>query len=343
MIPSLTTSYGSNLMKKRATQMLIPILILAILMMTGLWYWHHEKLFPSTNDAYVQADTVDIAPQVTGRVLAVNVNENQAIKKGQTLFLIDPKPFALAVNKASAQLERIKQQLQASQMAVNSANAKLNQAQAELVNAKAETARILIMVKKGFASKSAGDNATKNLSVAKATVMSAQNQLEQAEHERGKKGKNNAQLKEAQTALAQAKLNLSYTNVRAPESGFIENTSLHKGSSVNAYQPVFALVENNVWWVDANFKETDIERIQKGQPVLINLDMYSHHTFHGKVLSLSASSSSSFSLLPPQNASANWVKVTQRFPVRILMTDGNSRTFPLRIGASATVSVDTRS
>lgn len=328
-------------MMKRALSIILPIIAIAILAVAGTWYFHHKELYPSTDDAYVQAHIINIAPRVNGKVDQVYVSENQKVSQGQLLFTIDKTPYQIAVDEAEAKLEQIRYQVQAAQMGVDSTYAKLNQSKAELTNTRLSSKRILSLAKSGYVSKSDADNAVKNLKVAEQAVSAARSQLKQALNQRGATGNNNAQLKEAESALAKAKLDLSYTTITAPSSGYIENFDLRPGAVLSAYQQAFALVDDKTFWIQANFKETQLERIKGDQQATITLDMYPKHVFHGKVSSLSASTSTSFSLLPPENASANWVKVTQRFPVRILVTDKFNRTYPLRMGASATVVVNT--
>ena len=184
-----------------------------------------------------------------------------------------------------------------------------------------------------------GDEAIEQLSVAKASLAASKSQLAQSQQELGKTGSANANIRAATTALAQAKLNLSYTNITAPQSGYIANFNLRTGDSVTAYNPIFALVENRIFWISANFKETQLTNIKPGQSATIVIDMYPDHVFKGRVESIGRGSGSSFSLLPSEDATGNWVKVTQRFPVRISIIY-DSANFPLRLGASCTVTVD---
>lgn len=144
----------------------------------------------------------------------------------------------------------------------------------------------------------------------------------------------------AKTALAKAELDLSYTRVVAPKNGKIANLTLRQGSMVEAGAPLFALVETDEWWVKANFKETELARIHRGQPASIELDMYPGHSFHGEVQSINPASGTAFSLLPPENATGNWVKVTQRFPVKVMIKNPDAA-HPLRVGASSQVVIDT--
>ncbi len=325
---------------KKLVRIMVPLVAVAVLVLAGYLYWRHETLYPNTDDAYVHANIVYISPRINGKVSKVYVHNHQQVRQGQKLFEIDSKPYQIALNKAIAQLDGTKQRIAASESAVTSAKAILTEQQAELVNAKASAHRMLILVKQKYESPQQGDLATKNLQVAEANVKAAESRLQEAIKRRGKIGNENAQIREAQAAVNHAKLNLQYTTVTAPADGSIDNFSLRQGDVISAYSQQFAIIESKTWWVDANFKETQLNRIKPGQAVTIKIDMYPGEVFHGHVSSISDGSGTSFSLLPAENASGNWVKVTQRFPVKILITDRKNG-FPLRLGASSTVTVDT--
>jgi len=304
-------------------------------------YLHHQHLFPATDDAYLKANVVQIAPQLSGQIASVAVQNLQHVKKGQLLFTLDDTPYRIGVDKAEAELDSVKQQIQASISAIQAAKAAVNQHQAEYDEIKKASQRAMIMVNKNLYPQQAGDEAIRNVKVAKATLLHAQQQLHQAENQLGDQGAHNASLRAAEAALQQAKLNLSYTRILAPISGTLANFSLHPGSEVSAYQTLFSIVDNGQWWVEANFKETQLARIHPGQSATVTLDMYPNHLFHGVVADISPSSGESMSLVPAENASGNWIKVTQRFPVRILIKDPTPA-FPLRLGASSQVNIDTR-
>jgi membrane fusion protein (multidrug efflux system) len=272
--------------------------ILIIFLMASLFYGYakYNDFFPSTDDAYLQANIVNIAAQVTGPVKDIFVEDHQFVKAGQLLFTIDPKPFEIALEQSKANLA---------------------ETQALLDTQSKDTSRILELVTKGQMTKMEGDDAE------------------------GKLTQLTASLKVAQSELNTAELNLQYTNILAPSNGYITNFTLRKGEMVQATSPLFALVENDHWWVNANFKETDLERIKIGQSAKIIFDMYPSITFKGKVQGISAGSGATFAVLPPENATGNWVKVTQRFPVRIDIINPDSK-YPLRMGASCEATVNTR-
>ncbi len=318
----------------------IPVVIIAILLVGGYFYWQHQKFYPSTDDAYVQAHIVNIAPRIDGKIEAVYVQDHQHVKQGQPLFDIDPTPYKIALAKAQAAFGTAVLQYKAGNMAIKSAEYQVAEDNAQLVDTQSETRRMLVLVKKHYASESQGDLAVKNLHVAEASLKAAKSELAEAIQKRGPDGPQNPHLREAAAAVAQAKLNLQYTHVVAPASGYIANLDLRIGDVVTTYQQLFALIEDKSWWAEANYKETQLQRIEPGQTASIEIDMYPGQIFKGKVVSISDGSGTSFSLLPPENASGNWVKVTQRFPVKVLITERKDQ-YPLRLGASCTVTINT--
>jgi membrane fusion protein (multidrug efflux system) len=262
------------------------------------WFslWLHNLYYISTDNAYVNAHVVQIAPRISGQVANLFVKNNQYVTQGQLLFTIDQELYQVALEKAQAEL------------AIQ---------QSKLHYAELTSTRTSVLVKKKFLSPQAGDNTKTSVETADAAV-----QL-------------------AKTNFKRAALNMKYTQITAPATGWITNLSVRSGSLVTANQPLFALVSSEEFWVDANFKETEIEKIKSGQRASIIVDMYPGHVFTGPVESLSEGTGSVFSLLPPQNATGNWVKVTQRIPIRIRITNPDAQ-FPLRIGSSAKVTIHLR-
>jgi membrane fusion protein, multidrug efflux system len=321
-----------------------PLLLLAtllVVLVTG-WYLWQRTFYPATDDAYLNANVIRIAAQVGGPISRVAVSDQQAVQAGDLLFEIDPAPFDIAVQQAEAQLAQTGSDISAATSAVQSAREQVTQAQAEYDEAVKNAHRVLSLAEKGAVSKADSDHATAQRDSTSAALKAAKSALQEAIDRRGKIGAGNAQTRIAQAHVAQARLNLSYTQVRAPVAGIVSDFDLRTGSTVAAGQTLFALVDTQEWWIDANFKETDLHRIHPGQPARITLDMYPDITFHGEVVSLSPASGAAFSLLPPENATGNWVKVTQRFPVRVRLLDPDPA-LSLRIGASSSVTIDTRS
>lgn len=302
----------------------------------------HSRRFPSTDDAYVQAHSIQIATQVSGTVDTVLVDNHQSVKKNQLLFTIDPKPFQLAVDKATADLAVTQENIAAAQAEVATMQSNIKERQAQLVNAQKYSDRVMSLVNKKLLSKADGDDATARLETAKASVEGSQHQLEEAQQKVGFVGNQNMRLLAAQKNLEEAQLNLSYTKVYAPCDGSLNDFNLQKGATVLAGKPLFIFIDTQHWWVDADYKETQLSQVRPNQKAIITVDLYPHHPFHGIVSAISVGSTASYSLLPPEDSTGNWVKVTQRFPVQITILDPDPR-YPLRVGASSTVSIDTKS
>lgn len=306
----------------------------------GYWYHVHSVRYPSTDDAYVKANVVQVAPQVSGRVVSVPISDQQFVHKGELLFKIDQRSFKLNVEQAAANLALTHQSVNAMQAGVQAARAQLSSDQAQLANARLHDQRMHRLYTQHSVSKSQVDDADARLKSARAAVSLARAKREQAKQQLGTVGQRNERLRKAEAKLKQADLDLSHTVITAPCNGRVSNVSLQAGNMVQAGNPQFALVCNDKFWVYANFKETDLDRVRPGQKATISVDMYPGHTFHGVVQNIGAASGAAFSLLPPENATGNWVKVTQRVPVRILITDPNPR-YPLRVQTSTEVTIHT--
>lgn len=282
-------------MQAKQMKKLFIVFFIALSAFSFAGYKLYRHYYLSTDDAYVNANIVQIAPRVTGRIVKTYFNNNQYVKKDQLLFDIDPEPFQLEMNAALAQL---------------------NLGVAELDKATLARDRVTALVSKNYSSQQEGDNALAAYKTAAAKV------------------------DQAKAALEQARLNMAYTKVTAPTSGWITNADLNVGDLVQANQPLFSLVSDEVFWVDANFKETELAAVKPNQYASIVTDLYPDHPYDGVVESISAGTGSVFSLLPPQNATGNWVKVTQRIPVRIRITNMDpNRLLPIGISATVTISL----
>lgn len=318
---------------------LVALMIIA-LAVGMFFYWRHSEIYPSTEDAYVSAHVVQVAPQITGPITRVYVVNQQEVNEGDPLFDISPTAFQLAMTQAHARLVLARQSVSADAAAVAAAQAEVADRKVQLQNTQATAQRTRQLRDKGFVSEQAYDNANAAVQSAKAQVNLAAAKVHQAEMTLGGAGEQNERIREAAAALDQTKLDLSHTHVSAACSGHITQLTLHPGDVVQSGTPLFVLVCDKQFWVDANFKETELERIHPGQPADITVDMYPGHHFRGRVENLSGASGTAFSLLPPENATGNWVKVTQRVPVRVTVLDPDSK-HPLRVGTSAQVTVDT--
>ncbi|MGF1688454.1 HlyD family secretion protein [Photobacterium japonica] len=320
------------------------VIAAAVLATAGYVYVEHQKNYPSTDDAYVHANIIYIAPQVSGKVLSVNVSNYQDVNQGDLLYQIDPAPFQAQLDEARAAYEMAIQSNAASDDAILAASANVNSAVALLADAQSTYHRINALVNKQLLPAQQRDDAKAKLSSAEENVIAARANMSQLIKAQGAQGTAAPEVKKAAAALSQATLSLSYTNIFAPVSGHLGRLSAHAGSIVSPGQALVPLIADHTFWVQANYKETQLERITTGMPATIALDLYPDVQYHGMVKSISPASGSSFSLLPPENATGNWVKVPQRFPLLIQLTDETAHPdFPLRVGASATVTIDTES
>ncbi len=302
----------------------------------GLWlWWRHEAAYPSTDDAYLQANIVTIAAQISGKVVAVQVAENQPVAAGDVLFRLDAAPFELALDAAQAALDAAEQAAASYAAQLDAAQTSLQSAQSAAAAAAAQLARTKALFSRGDVAQAALDQSVAADAQAQALVDAASAQIAAA---RAAAAANADAATQAASQAALARIDLDHATVAAPVAGRVANIALRPGATVAAYAPVFAIVETGGWWVEANFKETDLPRIAPGQPVSVALDMLPGQVFSGEVASIGAASGATFALLPAQNATGNWVKVTQRFPVRIALDAPGD---VLRAGASATATVDT--
>ncbi len=320
-----------------ANKKFIVITLLLLVLIAAAVYIYQNRNTRSTENAYINADVVNVASLVAGRVIKVHVKENQTVHRGDALFDIDPQPFAIALQRAQADLALAKQSARQDSAEIALARAQVDQSEGDIGNARTIYTRDDTLFKQHFLSQQAVDDAKTHWQDLKSNQEQARAKLNKAlavptqVEERG-------DVLKAQAEIEQAKLDLSHTHVVAEQDGQISNLTLTAGSLVNVGAPLFALIAQNSFHIDANFKETELPGIHAGQEVDIQIDMYPGQHFKGTVESLSGGTGTAFSLLPPQNATGNWVKIAQRVPVRIkfaAMDDFH----PLRIGATATVSV----
>jgi membrane fusion protein, multidrug efflux system len=295
---------------------------------------------PSTSDAYVGAHVVHVAPQVSGTVEAVGPASYSHVAKGDLLVRIDQRQFRAAVDMAAAGLAQARQKVATLESVVNQAKADLTARKAALEDAAKEAERVKKLVADGELPNARGDAQLAALREAGAGVAAAESAVASAEAALGTPGDRNPLVLAAKAKLEQARLNLANTTIVAPADGYVGKVSARPGSLADAGIEIMQLVETGTWWVDANFKENDLNRIRPGQTATVTIDMLPARQLTGKVVALSPASGAVFSLFPPDNATGNWVKVAQRFPVRIRL-DPPKDAGDLRLGASSRVTVDT--
>jgi len=316
----------------------------AIVLGVGAWLYLTSGRFASTDNAYVQADRVTIAPQISGRVVEVDVRENQSVKKGDVLFRIDSEPLQIAVARMQAQAESVKSLLDAARSGYQGAQADVRSANADLKYKQQQFDRMKELRGRGLVAQQALDDAANNLAAARAKLDSDNAAVTKAQNMLGglpsTPDEELAGYKLVLAQLAQARLDLDHAIVRAPADGTIGQTTLQPGDFLAAGQAAMPLVANTLW-VDANFKETDLTHVVVGQPATIEVDTFPGKKWQARVASISPASGAEFSVLPAQNATGNWVKIVQRIPVRLSIEPAQGDGMILRAGMSAVVEIDT--
>ncbi|MCG9652555.1 HlyD family secretion protein [Vibrio vulnificus] len=304
--------------------------------------WQYSDSHPSTEDAYVRAKILSVAPQVQGQVVTVEAKDFQAVNKGDLLLKIDARPYLLAVKQAKAAYQLAVQQHDVADKQVTEALAGLDAARSNLTEAQLEYKRIDSLVAHKLASAQDLDTAKNKLANAQASLEQARASVEKAIANRGEEGAEAAVVQQAAAQLAQAELNLSYTDITSPVDGIAGEINTHVGSVVSVGQTLFPVIIKDSYWVRANFKETDLTHIKPGMEAEVVIDMYPDRVWKATVEELSPASGTSFSLMPPENATGNWVKIKQRFPVRLALNVPKDAP-QLRVGASTEVTVDLQS
>jgi membrane fusion protein, multidrug efflux system len=312
----------------------------------GLFLYLTGGRYASTDDAYLQAARVQVSCNVSGRVIEIDVRDNQPVHTGDTLFRIDPHPFQIAIQDAEAQLAGVRLKVRSLEAAYRQRQADERAAQNTLAYRQDDFDRKKKLAADGITSQAQLDQAAHELDVARQELIAARQQTASALAELG--GDISAPIdsrpvvREVQAALDRARLNYSYTTVRAPLDGIVAKVEqLQVGDYINAVVPLFALVATQDMWVEANFKETDLAFMRPGQKATFSVDAFPGTRLTGKVQSTSPGTGASFSLLPPENSSGNWVKVVQRLPVRLSIDPGQTQ-LPLAAGMSVVAEVDTQ-
>jgi len=310
------------------------ILILSALAYFSWRYYQETLTYEMTDNAYVGANVLQVSSRISGQILQIPIENNQPVKKGELLFALDDEPYRITIQQHQAMLNQSTQNVGVNLSAVSIARSNLDGKKVQLENAKLTANRQEELSRKKFLSSQALDNSKTSVALAEAEVRQAESELVQAGQRVKSIESQNPAVQESIANLEQAQLNLKYSKVYSPVDGNIANLTARPGAFVQAGLPLFALIDDQNWWVDANFKETQLEGIVPGKLAKIRLDLCPKIEFDGVVESISGGTGTSFSLLPPQNANGNWVKVTQRIPVRIKLTQKNS-SCPFIIGTSA--------
>ncbi|MFC3205046.1 HlyD family secretion protein [Aquamicrobium soli] len=324
-----------------ALMVALPLALAAV----GTYVYVTGGRYEETENANLRQARITISSDTAGRVVTADIAENQVVKKGDLLFAIDPQPYRIALAQADAAVAAARLNVEQLRAAYNQAMAQERSAASEVDYSQSQYDRAADLANKGINTKSSLDEARNDLDKAKQQLAVAKQGIESAKAALG--GNPDIETDKHPTVLAalaardKAAYDLEQTTVQAPADGIIAQASSFKvGQFVGVGTPLFSLVETDDTWIDANFKETQLTHMKPGQKADVVLDTYPDKTFEATVQAVGAGTGAEFSLLPAQNATGNWVKVTQRIPVRLQLTDPDAK-LALRTGMSATVTVDT--
>ena len=345
------------------------LIILAVIVIGGGWYgitkYQYSQHHEDTDDAQVSADIIPVIPRVAGYITDIRVRDNQQVKKGDTLLVLDNRDYVIKVQQAEAALDIAKSSLNTARATTSAARANISTSQASVgtVDAQIEAAKVTLWrasqdferYENLFKDHSITQQQYEQASAAKQTAEKQlailQEQKKQAQQQTNavaiQSSATGAQINVAEATIHQkevevdaAKLNLSYTVIIAAQDGLVSKVNVQPGQFVQAGQPVFTLVHSQNVWVIANFKETQLDKMKEGQKVTVKVDAYPGHKFDAFLSSFSPATGSTFALLPPDNASGNFVKVVQRLPVKIEFANTNdSLVKKLRAGMNVFVDV----
>jgi membrane fusion protein (multidrug efflux system) len=318
---------------------LIPIVVVLI----GGVVWLRGGRTVGTEDAYVKTDMAQIAPEVSGRVIEVLVRDHQTVEAGTPLVRLDPEPFRLALDKAEAELDKARTDVETARAQWRETESELREAENRADYLMREAARQRMLAASGTAAITKLDEAQNAAVGARdrvAIVKSRLNRMLAALAGNPDLPTDEYPLvREKKAERDRAKLDLDRTTIIAPIGGTAVNVKLQPGEQVKAATPLFVLVAKTRPWVEANMKETDLTHVKPGQLASVVLDIYPDITWSAEVESISPATGAEFAILPPQNASGNWVKVVQRLPVRVRLLPHPGEP-PLRAGMTATVTID---
>jgi len=345
------------------------LIILGVLVVAGAWFGiskyvhgqHHEE----TDDAQISADITPVIPRVPGYVKEIKVADNQYVKKGDTLMVLDDRDFVIKLEEAQAALAAAESNLQIAKATTTAARANISTSQASVgtIDAQIDAARVNVwrttqdyerysnLIKDHSITQQQYEQASAAKQTAEKQLQILQQQKKQASTQTNavavqsnataqQIGAANAIVQQRKVEVEAAKLNLSYTAVVAQQDGLVSKINVQPGQFVQAGQSLFSLVHSNSIWVTANFKETQLNKMREGQKVIVTADVFKNHEFEAKLASFSPATGSTFSLLPPDNATGNFVKTVQRLPVRIEFTNpSDSLVHKLRPGMNVVVDV----
>src|SRR6266851_7722231 len=329
----------------RRSLLVVVIIAIAAAVIPAYHYFRYFSNHVSTDDAYVDGTVALVSSRVAGTVTNVYVEDNWTVKEGDLLLTLDPRDYDVRIEQAQAQLDRAKQTIDERYSQVGAAKSGVSLAGSQLKQARIDFNRAKSLKEQGVVSSAQYDQAETGLRIASADEALAEHQLRQAQAALGSETVDHSHydrplVKQAEASLEQAKLDLAYTKITAPFAGIVTHKTVHEGNRVQVGEPLLAVVPLGKLYVTANFKETQLTDVRVGQKAEIVADIYPGYVYKGHVDSISMGTGAAFSLLPPENATGNWVKVVQRVPVKIVFETPPPSDKPLRLGLSVEVAID---
>lgn len=316
--------------------------VLATIGAAIVWLWSGRYI--ATENAYVKADIAQVSAEVAGRVIEIKVRDHAPVKRGSVLLSLDPEPFQIALARAEAEADFARAQVSTLVASLHEANSELNEAEHRVTYWQTQLERQIQLAQRGVIPSSKLEETENSTASARDRVVVARRKVERMLAQLGNQPDRPVDqhplVREKLAAREQAALDLERTTIVAPVDGTAVNVRLQPGEQIRAAVPLFAIVTDTRPWVEANFKETELTHVRPGQRATVKLDIYPDVTWSAEVESISPATGAEFALLPPQNASGNWVKVVQRLPVKVRLLERAGEP-PLRAGMTARVRVDT--
>lgn len=331
-------------LRRGSVRFILLVVLPVVAVLAAGHYWVKATRYVTTENAYVKAHHLAISADIDGRTVRVHVKENDRVKKGDLLFELDPERHRIELTKTDAELAGIRNTLDALRAEYRTAQAELADARQEIGYFQRVFDRQKKLSARGVSSRAVYDAAERSLTQARQAARTTNQKIQQALARLGGRvdipAEQHPMYMEARARREQAALNLRRTRVYAPDDGIVGKVSLQPGEYVEEGKAVIPIIQSRDTWVEANLKETQLAHVRPGQTATLVIDAYPDHRFTAKILSISPTTGAELSVLPPQNASGNWVKVVQRVPVRLAL-DRIHDGLPLRAGMTVGVSIDT--
>lgn len=328
----------------RVTRAVLLLGVPLIAALTGLYLFARSGHYVSTDNAYVKADIVAVSAEVSGRVIEVSARDNTTVEAGALLFRIDPTPFRIALARAQAQMDVVRTEVQSLRAEYRSAILERTEARERIAFLTRQLDRLTELRERGMVRADVYDEARHNRDVARVRLSSVEERINRVLASLAGNpdlpAEQHPRFEEAKAAFDAASMDIARCEVHAPASGVVSNMRLQPGEHVAMGVPVFSLISDGPIWIEANFKETQLTHVRIGQHVQVIADAYPDVAWQGAVEAIAPATGAEFAILPPQNATGNWVKVVQRVPVRISVEPRHEQT-QLRAGMTVTARIDT--